>query len=92
MKLPDGFKPLKKVEKILQDKVKLYYEEESLIGQRLNCLLMQAFWQSEKMLHERAGCKPWNFQSPACDSIDEIQIESQQAKQCCRQAGAFQNL
>ncbi len=27
MKLPDGFQPLRKIEKILQDKVKLYYEE-----------------------------------------------------------------
>jgi 2-oxoglutarate dehydrogenase E1 component len=30
MKLPEGFKPLKKVEKILQDKIKLYNEEGKL--------------------------------------------------------------
>jgi len=30
MKLPENFKPLKKVEKILQDKVKLYEEEKKL--------------------------------------------------------------
>ncbi|MEO7120614.1 MAG: 2-oxoglutarate dehydrogenase E1 component [Ginsengibacter sp.] len=30
MKLPDGFKPLKKIEKILQDKIKLYNEEGKL--------------------------------------------------------------
>ncbi|HVZ98614.1 MAG TPA: hypothetical protein VG847_17150, partial [Chitinophagaceae bacterium] len=30
MKLPEGFQPLKKVEKILQDKIKLYYEEGKL--------------------------------------------------------------
>ena len=62
MKLPEDFKPLRKVEKILQDKIKLFETEEKVDWATGELLAYASIIAGRKRCtHERPGCEAGNF-------------------------------
>ena len=67
MKLPENFKPLKKVEKILQDKIKLYEEEQKLDWATGELLSYASILQDGKDVRMSGqDVRQGNFQPQAC--------------------------
>ena len=68
MKWPQDFQPLRKVEKLLQDKIKLFETEKKIDWATGELLAYSSLLvEGKDCAHERPGCKTRHFQpSPCC--------------------------
>jgi 2-oxoglutarate dehydrogenase complex dehydrogenase (E1) component-like enzyme len=66
MKWPDDFKPLRKVEKLLQDKVKLFEAEQKVDWATGELLAYSSLLGGSRCSHERPGCEAGHLLAPSC--------------------------
>ena len=63
--LPDGFKPLRQIEKLIRDRKAAFFDKKELGWGRENYLPMDRYWLKENRTYVRSRCQAWYFFTPA---------------------------